>query len=96
MLARALPSFSFSLSPAARAQLGIFLFAYLLYSAARFVTIGDLGVAQSNADWIMDLERTIGVGDRGVRPAGPHRHRGCCGCSTTSTWPPSSSCSPAR
>ena len=40
MLARAFPSFS--LSPAARAQLGIFLFAYLLYSAARFVTIGDL------------------------------------------------------
>ena len=55
---RALPSFS--LSPAARAQLGIFLFAYLLYSAARFVTIGDLSVAQANADWIMDLERHTG------------------------------------
>jgi hypothetical protein len=60
MLARALPSFS--LSPAARAQLGIFLFAYLLYSAARFVTIGDLGVAQANADWIMDLEDTLSLG----------------------------------
>jgi PAP2 superfamily len=60
MLARALPSFS--LSPAARAQLGIFLFAYLLYSAARFVTIGDLGVAQANAGWIMDLQHDIGVG----------------------------------
>ena len=59
MLARALPSFS--LSPAARAQLGIFLFAYLLYSAARFVTIGDLGVAQANADWIMDLEDHLSV-----------------------------------
>ena len=59
MLVRALPSFS--LSPAARAQLGIFLFAYLLYSAARFVTIGDLGVAQANADWIMDLERHTGT-----------------------------------
>jgi hypothetical protein len=59
MLARALPSFS--LSPAARAQLGIFLFAYLVYSAARFVTIGDLGVAQSNADWIMNLEDHLSV-----------------------------------
>jgi hypothetical protein len=57
MSARAL-----SLSPAARAQLGIFLLAYLLYSAARFVTIGDLGVAQANADWIMDLERKLDVG----------------------------------
>ena len=60
MLVRALPSFS--LSPAARAQLGIFLFAYLLYSAARFVTIGDLGVAQANADWIMNLENTLSLG----------------------------------
>jgi PAP2 superfamily len=59
MLARALPSLS--LSPAARVQLGIFLFAYLLYSAARFVTIGDLGVAQANAGWIMDLEDNLSV-----------------------------------
>ena len=59
MPARALPRIS--LSPAARAQLGIFLFAYLLYSAARFVTIGDLGVAQANADWIMDLEDNLDV-----------------------------------
>jgi hypothetical protein len=62
MLARALPSISFSLSPAARAQLGVFAFAYLVYSAARFVTIGDLGVAQSNANWIMDLQHDLGVG----------------------------------
>jgi PAP2 superfamily len=52
---------AFSLSPAARAQLGIFLLAYLLYSAARFVTIGDLGVATANADWIMDLEHNMDV-----------------------------------
>ncbi len=51
-----------SLSPAARAQLGIFLLAYLLYSAARFLTIGDLSVAQANAGWIMDLQRDLGVG----------------------------------
>jgi PAP2 superfamily len=60
MPGRVLPSFS--LSPAARAQLGIFLLAYLLYSAARFVTIGDLSVAQANADWIMDLEDTLSLG----------------------------------
>jgi hypothetical protein len=57
-----MPARALSLSPAARAQLGIFLLAYLLYSAARFVTIGDLGVAQANADWIMDLERQLDVG----------------------------------
>jgi len=60
MLARPLPSFS--LSPAARAQLGIFLLAYLLYSAARFVTIGDLGVATANAEWIISLQNNLGVG----------------------------------
>jgi len=60
MLVRALPSVS--LSPAARAQMGIFLVAYLVYSAARFVTIGDLGVAQANANWIMDLQHHVGVG----------------------------------
>ena len=56
-----MPARALSLSPAARAQLGIFLFAYLLYSAARFVTIGDLGVAQANAHWIMDLQHDVGV-----------------------------------
>ena len=56
-----MPARALSLSPAARAQLGIFLLAYLLYSAARFVTIGDLSVAQANAGWIMDLEDQLGV-----------------------------------
>jgi membrane-associated phospholipid phosphatase len=56
MVARAL-----RLSPAARVQLGIFLLAYLLYSAARFVTIGELDVAQANADWIMALESKLDV-----------------------------------
>jgi hypothetical protein len=50
-----------SLSAAARGQLGVFLLAYLLYSAARFVTIGDLGIAQANADWIMDVQHDVGV-----------------------------------
>ena len=50
-----------SLSPRARMQIGVFLFAYLVYSAARWVTIGELDVAQANADWIMDLEDKLGV-----------------------------------
>jgi len=53
---------SVRLSPAARTQIGIFLLAYLLYSAARFVTIGDLPSAKDHAAWIVDLERRLGVG----------------------------------
>jgi hypothetical protein len=56
-----MPARALRLSPAARAQLGIFLLAYLLYSVARFVTIGELNVAQANAGWIMDLEDNLGV-----------------------------------
>lgn len=35
--------------------------AYLLYSAGRFVAIGDLDVAIANAEWIVDLERSLGL-----------------------------------
>jgi hypothetical protein len=42
-------------------QLGIFLLAYLLYSAARWVTVGDLDVAKANADWIVSFEHHLGV-----------------------------------
>jgi hypothetical protein len=45
----------------ARAQIGLFLLAYLVYSIGRWITVGDLDVAKANADWIMDAERTIGV-----------------------------------
>jgi membrane-associated phospholipid phosphatase len=48
-------------SPAARVQLGLFLLAYLLYSAARWITVGDIDVATANADWIMSLEHHLGV-----------------------------------
>jgi membrane-associated phospholipid phosphatase len=48
-------------SPRARFQFGIFLLAYLLYSAARYVTVGDLSSAQAHAEWIVDLERKLGV-----------------------------------
>jgi hypothetical protein len=50
-----------SLPSGARTQIGIFLFAYLLYSAARWLTIGDLGTAKANANWIVDLEHGLGV-----------------------------------
>jgi hypothetical protein len=42
-------------------QVGVFLAAYLVYTAARFVTIGDLPSAQAHADWIVGLERSLGV-----------------------------------
>jgi hypothetical protein len=50
-------------SAGARRQLGIFLGAYLVYSAARWLTVGDLGVATANAHWIVDLEQRLGVSD---------------------------------
>jgi membrane-associated phospholipid phosphatase len=46
----------------ARTQIGLFIFAYLVYSAARFVTIGDLSSAKDHADWIVGLEGSLGVG----------------------------------
>ena len=49
-------------SPRARAQIGLFLLAYLVYSAARFVTIGDLASATDNAHWIVDMQNSLGIG----------------------------------
>jgi PAP2 superfamily len=48
-------------SPRARLQFGIFLGAYLLYSAARYITVGDLSSAQAHAEWIVNLERHLGI-----------------------------------
>jgi hypothetical protein len=48
-------------SPAARTQIGLFGLAYLLYSAARWVTVGDLPSAQAHAAWILDFEHRLGV-----------------------------------
>ena len=48
-------------SAGAKKQIGIFALAYLLYSAARWLTVGDLGVAKANADWILDFEHHLGV-----------------------------------
>src|SRR5690242_6053940 len=46
----------------ARAQIGLFLLAYVVYTVARFFTIGDLDDAMGNAHWIVDVENTFGVG----------------------------------
>ena len=45
----------------ARTQIGLFLLAYLVYSAARWVMTGDLATAQDHAAWIIDLEQDLGV-----------------------------------
>jgi membrane-associated phospholipid phosphatase len=50
-----------SISRSAWIQIGIFLLAYLLYSMARFVTIGDLSDAVANAHWIVDFERSLDI-----------------------------------
>jgi hypothetical protein len=51
-----------SFSGRAWAQIGLFLLAYLVYTAARFVTIGDLDAAQGNAAWIVSLEHSTHTG----------------------------------
>jgi hypothetical protein len=48
-------------SAGARTQFGLFLLAYLVYSAARWLTVGDLGPAQDHAAWIVDTEQKLGV-----------------------------------
>ena len=49
-------------SPRARAQIGLFILAYAVYTVARFFTIGDLADATANAHWIVDLQNAVGVG----------------------------------
>jgi hypothetical protein len=66
MLAASLPRPSSSVlrlrvSPSARTQIGLFGFAYLLYSAARWLTVGDLPSAQAHAGWILHTEQHLGV-----------------------------------
>src|SRR5512133_2993247 len=51
------------ISRRAQLQIGLFLLAYLLYSAARWLTVGDLGAARAHAAWILHLEDHLGVAD---------------------------------
>lgn len=57
------PAARFSLSPRARVQLALFGLAYLFYSAARWLTVGDLGTARAHAEWIVHLEDHLGIAD---------------------------------
>ncbi len=51
-------------------QIAVFLLAYLVYSLARFVTIGELPDAQANAHWIVNLEDDLALDvERSVQDA---------------------------
>jgi hypothetical protein len=42
-------------------ELALFGLAYLLYSLGRFVAIGEMDDAVANAQWIVDVERSLGL-----------------------------------
>src|SRR5215218_1657610 len=48
------------------AQVALFLLAYLVYSGARYFTVGDLGDATANAHWIVGLEDHLDLGIEGA------------------------------
>ena len=51
--------------PRWRAELRMFLAAYLVYTAARWIFVGDLGTAKDHARWIFDLEQDTGIAIEG-------------------------------
>ena len=44
-----------------RAQIGVFVLAYVVYSIARWLTVGELPDATANALWIVDREREFAL-----------------------------------
>src|SRR4051794_12910182 len=52
-------------SRARRTQLSIFLAAYLLYDAARWIFASDPDSARVHAEWVIDLERSVHVAVEG-------------------------------
>jgi hypothetical protein len=48
-----------------QAELRMFLAAYLVYTAARWIFVGDLGDAKAHARWIYDLEQHAGMAVEG-------------------------------
>ena len=52
-------------SRARRTQLSIFLAAYLLYDAARWIFASDPDSARVHAEWVIDLERSVHVAIEG-------------------------------
>jgi hypothetical protein len=49
------------LSLVGRRELFLFLGAYLVYSMSRYVSVGDIATATGHAEWIVDLQQSIGV-----------------------------------
>jgi hypothetical protein len=47
-------------------EVGLFLLAYLLYSAGRFVAIGDVGTAVGHARDVLDLEQSLSLDVEGT------------------------------
>jgi membrane-associated phospholipid phosphatase len=45
-----------------RSELAMFVGAYVLYNAGRWVTAGEIGPATDNAHWIWRTEQTLGLG----------------------------------
>jgi membrane-associated phospholipid phosphatase len=48
-----------------QAELRMFLAAYLVYTMARWIFVGDLGEAKEHARWIFELEQDIGIAVEG-------------------------------
>ena len=58
------------LSLVGRRELFLFLGAYIVYSASRYLSVGDLTTAVGHAEWIVDLQRSVGVNvERSVQAA---------------------------
>jgi membrane-associated phospholipid phosphatase len=53
------------LSLVGRRELFLFLGAYLAYSMSRYVSVGDLTTATGHAEWIVHLQRSIGLNVEG-------------------------------
>ena len=53
------------LSLVGRRELFMFLGAYVLYSTSRYVSVGDLNTAVGHADWIVNLQKSLGINVEG-------------------------------
>ena len=49
------------LSLVGRRELFLFLGAYLVYSMSRYLSVGDITTATGHAEWIVDLQGTVGM-----------------------------------
>ena len=49
------------LSLVGRRELFMFLGAYILYSTSRYVSVGDLNTAVGHAEWIVNLQKSLGL-----------------------------------